>query len=632
VDSRQSHDQVWGEWRIDTFNNLANNGATGTYNFAPAQTALPYLQSTNIGGGAIGFGYASFLLGMVNDANINNPTSVGFRRSAWAGFMQDDWKLRPRLTLNLGLRYDYQPALHELHYRTSMFDPTIPNPAAGGLKGATRFAGSGTGRCDCDLTETYPWALGPRLGLAYSINDKTVLRAGWGVTYGQLGGFNYIGAGNSLGFGFNTIPFSTTAFGEAALSLRNGLNYNVADLYAVTLNPGIRPSPGQINSPPALVDINGGHPPRINNWVINIQREVARNLLVEIAYVGNRGVWYEANGLVDINANTPERLRSFGLDAAKAEDRAVLTSRLNSSLAQSRGFRPPYAGFPLTATVAQSLRPYPQFGTVGIDLAPLGNTWYDSLQVKATKRFSNGLDFILAYTFSKNLTTVTQQGGDTVPVADVFNRRATKAISPNDQPHILVANFRYELPAFGFGARNGLTRALLQGWNISGILRYSSGTPILVPSAQNNLGQLMFRGTFADRVPGQPLFTKDLNCHCIDPNKDFVLNPAAWADPAPGTFGVSAPYYTDYRYARFFDESLSLGKTTKIRERMHLEIRAEFFNVLNRVRLANPDSTNALATQRRDANGDIISGFGRVNNRSTGNGPRTGQIALRLRF
>jgi hypothetical protein len=621
-----------GEFRIDTFNNLANNGATGSYTFAGAQTALPYLQTTTVGGGSIGSNYASFLLGLVNNASINNPTAVGFRRSTWAAFVQDDWKLRPGLTLNLGLRYDYQNPLHELHDRLSMFDPTIANPAAGGLKGATLFVGEGQGRCDCDVTKTYPWAFGPRFGAAWSINDKTVLRVGWGITYGQLSGFSYIGAGQALGFGFNSIPFSTTSFGDAAIQLRNGMNYNVGDLYAQNLNPGIRPSPGQINSPPAQLDRNAGRPPRINNYVINLQRELGRNLLVEIAFVGNRGVWFEANGLVDYNAVRPEDLLKRGLDVTKADDRAVLTSRLDSAAARARGFTAPYAGFPLSATVAQSLRPFPQFGGLGVDLAPLGNVWYDSLQVKATKRLSMGLDFTVAYTFSKNLATVVEQGGVTNRINDIFNRAALKALSPNDQPHVLVTNFRYEVPNFGFITRNGLTRTLLAGWNVSGIFRYASGEPIPVPSAQNNLAQLLFRGTYANRVPGQPLFTKDLNCGCIDPNKDFVLNPAAWSDPAPGTFGVAAPFYSDYRFARVYDESLSFGKVTKIRERMSFEFRAEFFNVFNRVRLSGPDNGNALATQRRDTASNVISGFGRIDNRNTLSVPRSGQIALRLRF
>jgi Carboxypeptidase regulatory-like domain/TonB dependent receptor-like, beta-barrel len=621
-----------GEYRIDTFNNLANNGATGTYNFAPAQTGQPSTEGQNLGGGTIGHSYASFLLGLTNNASINNPTSVGFRRSSWAAFVHDSWKVTPKLTLELGLRYDVQNALHELHYRTSMFAPDIPNPAAGNLPGATLFAGEGPGRCNCDLTKTYPWAVGPRFGFAYAFNPKTVIRGGWGITYGALGGFNYIGAGNSLGFGFNTIPFSNPAFGESAFRFRDGLVYNPADLYAQNINAGIRPTPGQLNNPPAHIDRNGGRPPRINNWVLNIQRELSRDLVLEMAYVANRGVWYEAVGLVDLNALPPERIATRGLNILNADDRAVLTSRLDSPLAQARGFTPPYSGFPLSSTVAQSLRPFPQFGSVGIDLSPLGNTWYDSLQVKATKRFSHGVDFILSYTWSKNLATVSEQGGATVPVNNLFDSRSFKTLSPNDQPQIFVSAFRYEVPGFGLARTNSFTRALLEGWNVSGIFRYSSGEPIQVPTAQNNLGSLLFRSTFANRVAGQPLFLKDLNCGCIDPNQDFVLNPAAWADPAPGTFGSTNVYQSDYRTSRLTSEDMSFGKVTRFGESYSLEIRLEFFNVFNRVSLNNPESGNALATQRRNAAGVPQGGFGRVDGSNTRSLPRSGQIALRFRF
>ena len=129
---------------------------------------------------------------------------------------------------------------------------------------------------------------------------------------------------------------------------------------------------------------------------------------------------------------------------------------------------------------------------------------------------------------------------------------------------------------------------MLSGWTFGGILRYSSGKPIRVPQGQNSLNSILFRsGVNASRVPGQPLFTKDLDCGCIDPNKDFVLNPNAWTDPPAGQFGTAANYYNDYRYARRPDEQLSLGKEFRITESKRLQIRAEFFNVFNRVALNN---------------------------------------------
>lgn len=618
-----------GEWKFDDFTNRNTNNVVGTWIFNAAETGLPATQGQNLQGGSIGFPYASFLLGMVNNANVSNPQDPQYRRYALGLFIQDTWKLTPKLTVDYGLRWDYQPAPKELHDRTSMFAPTIANPSAGGLPGAMLYAGSGPGRCDCDISKTYPWAFGPRLGLAYQMNPKTVIRGGGAISYGQVSQFSYIGGGNSLGMGFNTVSFSTPAYGEPALLLRNGMVYDVNDLLAATYDVGLRPSPGQLNSPPALVDWNAGRPPRLFNWNISVQREITPNLIVEAAYVGNRTAWWRADGLNQFNATDGNYLQQFGLDISNPDHRKVLTSRIDSALAKEWGFTKPYPGFPNSATVAQSLRPFPQFGNLSSLWAPLGNTWYDALQVKATKRFSRGLSALVAYTWSKSLATVETHSGTTVPLNNVYNRRLFKTLSSSDQPHVFVASFNYETPRM---ARNGFTRWGLSNWTISGIVRYQSGFPIRVPDAQNNLSSLVYQGSFMNRVPGAPLFLHDLNSKDFDPNKDFVLNPNAWQDPAPGEWGTSAAYYSDYRYARRPDEQLGIGKVFPIKERMRIHVRFEFFNVFNRVYLNDPDRANALATQKVDANGMPVSGFGRINTGSVYSPPRSGQMVLRFEF
>jgi hypothetical protein len=136
-----------------------------------------------------------------------------------------------------------------------------------------------------------------------------------------------------------------------------------------------------------------------------------------------------------------------------------------------------------------------------------------------------------------------------------------------------------------------------------------------------------------NRVEGAPLFLKDLNCHCIDPNKDFVLNPAAWQEVGDGEWGVSARYYNDYRYQRRPDEQLSVGRSFRFTERTRLHVRAEFFNVFNRTFMANPDAGNPLATQVRNATTGVPqSGFGRINATNLGGDPRYGQLVGRFEF
>lgn len=620
-----------GEWRLDTFSNINTLNTSGLYNFSALQTGLPSTNGQNLQGGVVGFPYASFLTGQVHSASISNAQLPQYRKQAWGFFWQDTWKATRKLTITYGLRYDYQPAPHELNYRTSEFSPTAPNPSAGGLLGATLYAGSGPGRCNCSFGSTYPYALGPRLGIAYQLDPKTVIRVGWAITYGQAPNFNYIGGGSSLGMGFNTINFTNPAYGAATLPLAGGLTYERGALYAASYDPGIRPSPGKIDAPPSLIDNNGGRPPRFNQWNISLQRELTKDLMVEAAYVGNRGAWETANGLVSLNALSPQRLAQFGLNPTDPNTISLLGSKLSSPQAQAAGFRAPYAGYSLDNTVAQSLRPYPQFGNVGITWAPLGNSWYDALQLKVTKRMSHGLDLTASYTRSKNLTTAEDQDGTTVPTANVFNRPANKTFSRNDQPNIFVVSFTYETPRWG---PNTWTKHILGGWTLGGILRYSSGTPIRVPDANTNgtLNSVYFTGTFANRVPGQPLFLKDLNCGCIDPNKEFVLNPKAWTDPGPGQFTTSNAYYNDYRFARRPDEELSIGRVFRIRESMTLQIRAEFFNVFNRTYLNNPDSTNFGASQAFNTSGSVSSGFGRINSGSVPNPPRAGQLVARFQF
>jgi hypothetical protein len=621
-----------GEWKLDTFTNRSSAGVPGNYGFGSAQSGLPALQGVALPGGGVGFPYASFLLGMVNSGSVSNPADPQYRRKSWGFFVQDTFKVTRKLTLDYGLRYDWQPAPWELRDRIAMFSPDVKNPSAGGLLGATLYAGSGPGRCNCEFTHTYPYALGPRLGAAYQVNPRTVVRVGLAVSYGQVTQFNYIGGGQSLGMGFNSLSFGTPAFGEAAFLLQNGMSYNVADLLGASYDPGIRPTIGQTNSPPSNVDRNAGRPPRVINWNLSVQREITRDLSVEAAYVGNRGVWFKANNLVDYNAVAEERLKAFGLDIHKAADRTMLTSRMDSPAVIATGFKPPYAAFPMSSTLAQALRPYPQFGGLGTLWAPVGNNWYDSLQVKITKRYSHGLNFTVAYTWSKTLTTVEGHDGAAVPVNDLFNRRNQKTLSYLDQPHVFVAGFNYEVPKAG---ANPWISRITGGWTVGGILRYGSGFPIRIPGSNNALSSLLQRGTFANRVPGEPLFLKDLNCHCIDPNKEFVLNPKAWSDPAPGEWGYSAVYYDDYRGQRRPSEQLSLGRIFRITERVQASVRAEFFNVFNRTYMVDPDSGNFQATQSVAANGRVISGFGRINTGATTAQdfmPRSGQVVLRLQF
>ncbi len=510
---------------------------------------------------------------------MNAVKDPQWRKKSWGLYIQDSWKVTRKFTMEYGLRWDYSPMGHEIHYRSSQLGVNTPNPSAGGLPGGYVYEGYGPKRCNCEFVKTYPYAIGPRLGLAYQYNSKTVLRAGWGISYSAGPNWAYVTGGSpALGVGYNSVPFDR-GFGQIGARLRNGLTYNIADLYTATLDPGVRPSPGQLDVPPAwgpqLKDPNGGRPARVNQWNISVQRELTNDRSLDVAYVGNRGIWEEARGLIQLNAINPATLEARGIDIRNAADRTLLTSRIDSATAVNRGFRAPYAGFPNFGTVAQSLRPFPMYqDNLAIWWSPVGNSWYDALQAKFTKRYSHGLDMTAAFTWQKELN-LGNSG-----VNDVFNRPNQKALNGSSQPLIFVTGFNYETPRIG---SSKLIRQIAGGWTFGGILRYASGSLIGVPGARNNLNTVTLQngGTRYNRVPGQPLFTKDPGCHCIDPNKDFVLNPNAWQDAPAGEWGFGAPFYNDYRWRRNVSEQLSVGRRFAIRERMWFQVRAEFFNAFN---------------------------------------------------
>ncbi len=626
---KQNHTYKFGsEMRIEGYPAHIRNTSRGQYNFTANQTGLPSTQGQILQGGTVGFPYASFLLGAVDNGNIGVESPIRAGKSSWALYFQDSWKVTRKFTLDYGLRWDYQGYEKEQYGRFPSFSPTTANPSIGGRPGAFVFEGSWPGHCNCDFAKVYPYSFGPRLGAAYQLSPKTVLRAGIGVMYSQTQADNALSSGNGIA---SNNPFATPTFGNAAIYLKDG---PPAPGAWPNLDPGQYPAFGQITVPPTSFDGNSGRPARMIQWSLSVQREIFKNLAVEIAYIGNRGVWWEGNNLIDVNALTPERIASFGLDISKSADRDLLNAQLNSSLAAQRGFnRAPYASFPLGSTVAQSLRPYPQFGKMSYRWAPLGSTWYDSLQMKVTKRYSQGLDLSSGFTWQKELMMGAEQAGAPpwiVPaVNDVFNRPMNKYLSMYSRPVTFFLAVNYTLPAI---RGNKALSWAVRDWKIGTVLQYASGLPIQVPAANNQLSTLLFRGTFVNRVPGQPLFTKDVNCNsCFDPEKDFVLNPAAWVDPPAGQFGASAAFYNDYRNRRKPSEALSIGRVFRIKEGVQFTLRADFQNIFNRTVLSDPTATNAQASQNRGLNGKPISGFGYINT-ATGTSPRQGIIVARIQF
>jgi hypothetical protein len=631
--------KIGGDFFINGTPSISYTGTSGTFSFNSKESGLPYLADTTLSGGTLGFGYASFLLGRVDTFQIAQPANFRFGKQQIGLFVQDSWKLTRKLTLDYGVRWDYGTFYKEQYGRSMNFSFNTPNPSAGNYPGGWIFEG-GPNSCHCSFVSSYPYAIGPRIGAAYQITPKTVIRAGWGVIYNQTATNN--GGVNTAGI-IASNQVSTSGSGAPAMILQNGIPTSAVPSYP-NFNPGIAPLlPTGNQTIPTLgvggfqnagwVDPGAGRPARQNQWSVGVQRELNRDLALDVAYVGNRGVWWTASGLDNINALTPQRLSSFGLDINNPTDLGLLTQTLASAAVQARGFKAPYTGFSSNQSLAQALRPFPQFGTITPIGPPLGKTWYDSLQAKLTKRFSHGLTFSSAFTWQKSLG----QGID-VPVGGVLNNIVanpanSKSYSQYDQPFSFVVSVSYTTPKL---QTNKILSWVARDWNIGSILQYASGLPIATPTTATSLNSQIFQNTLAVRVPGQPLYTvSDENCHCFDPAKTFILNPKAWANPANGQFSSAAQYYGDFRYFRHPNESMGLGRTFRLKERMALMVRIDFSNVFNRTYLNNPTATGYTAPQSVKTDGTNSGGFGYINLATTGTAfgqPRQGTLVARFTF
>ena len=634
-----------GELRHQIFG-THNDLSAGSYNFNPAQTSLPSTQGNFPNGTSLGDGFASFALGLLNGGNIGNDNIQWFHRVEGGIYAQDTWKLTKKITMDYGLRWDWEQMQQEQHLRVTQFGATVVNPSAGGLLGGTEYEGYGTGRCNCLFEKFYPWMIQPRLGVNYQLDAKTVIHAGIGMYSGQQLFMNEIGYSNQ-GFGFNQAFLNSPSYGISAGQFSNGIPYTAAQLTATNFDPGAYPGPGSIQSPPNFTVPNNGKPARFVQTTIGFEREISRDLSVGASFIDNRGVWLESDGLRIINQLPVSVIAQHGLDVTNPADQALLTSAISSPAVAARGFHAPYAGFPSGQSLAQSLRPFPQFGNIGDQYERDGNTWYDALQVKVTKRVRGGLSGGLGYSWSKDLGTVSSTGTYTtaIPIQDpTLPPKSQKTYLAIDQPQMINFYFTYEVPRLSF-AKSGWKAALLAGWTTDGIYHYQSGFPQQVPNSQTGfqLNSVTFTSSnngnsvFANRVAGQPLFLHNLNSHSGNPRTTFFLNPAAWTSPAAGTYSTSKPYYGDYRQPRYPAEQMGVGKSFDIREGMKFSLRADFFNVFNRWAYPGLNNTgNFSQAAQLNGDGSIANGFGYLGNSISGAGgnfsPRTGEFVARFQF
>jgi len=653
-----------GELTIEGYPEKNKWRANGSFGMSNAETSDPWqnFQPLNFAN-PTGYSYASFLLGLPDTLGLSPLTQTKTGNHNLGLYVQDNWKVTRKLTLEYGLRYDFQTYLREQYGRMGDASFVTPNPTVGGRLGGLAYEGYGGGRCNCDLSHNYHWAFGPRVGAAYQIDPKTVLRAGAGITYGVVqtpNGLQYSLADyytfNGNGYGFTPLP----------LGFQGGNPY--PNVTWPNFDPGKIPVPANGLLPPGapntFFDPNA-RPPRTFQWSFGIQRELMRDLVAEATYVGNRGVWWPAPGLNTAASDSlsDQTLAHYGLSRNNPADLSLLTSliapngQLNAQAA-AHGIFPAYVGMPPNQTVLQQIRPVPQWlPPNGIFLGPFtGKTWYDALQTKVTKRFSHGLSGQAAFVWAK----ATDLGsGSEAPiflsynplVEDMWNYPLAKQLNQLVPPFQVIISGSYLTP--GFAADSTGMKVLshvVRGWQLGVLLRYQNGALLAVPSSTNQLeNQLGRTGSFngapqnnMNVVPGVNPFNFDPNCHCFDPQKTIVLNPNAWVDPGPGQWGATAPFLSNYRWQRQPAESMSFGRNFRFGKegRYNFQVRAEFQNIFNRLFLSKPAApfggtgTGPITTvPTKDSTGVYIGGYGTI---ATVNGagaqPRSGQLVGRFTF
>jgi hypothetical protein len=620
--------EVWWQAQITapptgvglTFAALSATSSGSVSNTGEGATGVP--ASLSQGAYSAGFPYANFLLGDVTSATQYAPVDARMFKSQWGVFIQDSWKVTRKLTVEYGLRWDYGTPATEEHGRSADLSLTTPNAAAGGHDGAAIFQST----CGCSFVSAYPYAIGPRLGIAYAMNSKTVFRGGWGIAYAVPPDISLQNTGDLT---------------NAAVGINAYNSLNVAGTIPQPSWPNFSssqtPLPGQTSSGfLSYLDPGAARPARQNQWSMGIQREITPNTVIEAAYVGNRGVWWPGP-LGYLNQVSPAAFAAVGLSPyTSATDNLLLGDTLaNSAVIGRIGNYLPYTGYAATNTLLNALRPFPQFSTIVDTNSPTGRTWYDSLQVKGTHRLSHGLQINGTFTWSKAL----------VGIRPNLFVESDKSLQPTDQPFLFNTNIVYTTQKY---FSNRLVTVVTKDWSIGAFLQYGSGLP-LAPPTDPNVNYI--GGSEMFRVPGQPLFLKNLNCGCINPYQDQVLNPAAWAAPANGTFGpATGTYYGDFRSARRPQENLNLGRTFRIREKYSLSIRAEFVNIFNRTQIGNPStSANPASALSHNAAGQLTAGFGVINETVSGPNvapsvtanavvgqlyqlPRTGTLIARFNF
>jgi hypothetical protein len=592
-----------GIWQIQDGGRLIPT----VYAFSNPMTAGPYEDTTVTGVSQPGDAFASFMSG-AGSSGVGGAGGTGFNAypaptyylHGW--YVQDDWKATHKLTLNLGFRYEVQMPPTARHNEQAYFNLTALNPisAAAGIPvyGETVFNSSG----DRFLYQRNLEDFAPRVGFAYNVLPKLVVRGGYGVYYAR----NFYG-GNGPDPGYSTATAWTSSPDGVNVTTPMAAAFQpvggVSPLVPVTGNAlGGLTSVGQNPS----VVIPHRPDPTTQQFSFGFQYAFTPNDVLDVNYVGSRGRHITLGGM-NYGQLNPSYLS------------------LGSALGASAGTNPfaaPLAALGLTPmgcswTKAQSLMPFPEFcGAVSSSFEPVGINNYNALQASFKHRFGQGLIFTASYTFSKFLSDVDgpeswaniNSGG--ASIRNYYNLRQEWTVDSEDIPQSLVLNYVYELP-FGRGKKFGSGMNLVEdeiigGWQVTGITTVQSGFPMSVAPGTNSAS--VYGGNQHANLTGQPIRGTG-TCGAGTLSNPFIpvgtkncfFNPAAFTSPDAYTFGDAPRYFSNFRAPRYVDQDLGLQKWFRIGEKLRLQVGVQMFNAFNHPNFGVPDAGVGDATMGESA-------------------------------
>jgi hypothetical protein len=558
----------------------SNNNQSGTLYFTFGSTGLPGIAS--------GDPFASLLAGAVDNGNVNvyNIAKYGAEQRAYSLHIGDTWKMSSRLTVNYGLRWDRFSPTFETSDKLAFFS-FAPNPGAGNLAGSLAYAGNNWGAASAGVRypeKPFNAAFAPRVGFAFKLDDKTVLRAGYGLFYTQA---FYPGWGGGMSLdGFNPL----LNFGDSLSGYQPSF-YLDQGFPAYSTAPNVSSTADNGTNGPNYRPTYGNHLSYTQQWNFTVERKFSNSIVARVAYVANQGTHLPSQ-LQPLNALNPALLTSMGS--------AQLNTVFQPGQTSLYGVNVPYANWVQSLnsagtckpTVAQALQAYPQYcGGLFGENENEGTSQYHSLQTKLGKAFSNGTYLEANYTYSRLTTdasSTTQSTADYGGIGGVispYQGSRNKSLSPDDIPQTFALLAVYDLP-FGNGKRwlnhSGIVNQIAGGWSLSSSVKLTSGMPFYFRDSTVCGVPSQFQ---AQCLPGIKSGTNVLTQSWSGFNvNEPAFNAAAFEASslfANGNYLGTGPRVSSVRGSPYRDVNLALGKTISIKERVHLEIRGEAFNIFN---------------------------------------------------